>query len=65
VLEASVKLRDWYMRLGEYKKAGLVKTGLGRRVLEGGAFQLVKAETTGPDKDRITPRITETAKLLF
>ncbi|MDR1308004.1 MAG: TrkH family potassium uptake protein [Treponema sp.] len=30
-----------------------------------GGFQLVKAETTGPDKDRITPKITETAKLLW
>jgi transposase len=33
VLEASVKLRDWYLRLTEYKKAGLVRTGLRRRVL--------------------------------
>ncbi|MDR1286333.1 MAG: transposase [Treponema sp.] len=33
VLKAGVKLRDWYMRLSEYKKAGLVRTGLRRRVL--------------------------------
>jgi trk system potassium uptake protein TrkH len=30
-----------------------------------GGFQLVKAETTGPEKERITPRITATAKLLW
>jgi transposase len=33
VLTASVKLRGWYMRLSEYKKAGLVRTGLRRRIL--------------------------------
>jgi hypothetical protein len=32
-LEASVKLRDWYMKLSEYKKAGVVWTGLRRRIL--------------------------------
>jgi trk system potassium uptake protein TrkH len=30
-----------------------------------GGFQLLKAETTGPDKERITPKITGTAKLLW
>jgi trk system potassium uptake protein TrkH len=30
-----------------------------------GAFRLVKAETTGPEKDRLTPRIAETAKILI
>lgn len=30
-----------------------------------GGFQLVKAETTGPDKDRITPKMTESAKVLW
>ncbi|MDR2182246.1 MAG: TrkH family potassium uptake protein [Treponema sp.] len=30
-----------------------------------GGFRLIKAETTGPEKDRITPKITETAKLLW
>ncbi|MDR0709285.1 MAG: TrkH family potassium uptake protein, partial [Spirochaetaceae bacterium] len=30
-----------------------------------GGFQILKAETPGPDKDRITPKITETAKLLW
>jgi transposase len=33
VMNASVKLRRWYERLCEYKKAGLVRTGLRRRVL--------------------------------
>ena len=33
VLAASPKLRQWYDRLCEYKKAGLVRTGLRRRVL--------------------------------
>jgi hypothetical protein len=27
-----MKLRNWYDRLSEYKKAGLVRTGLRRRV---------------------------------
>ena len=30
-----------------------------------GGFQLLKAEVPGPDKERITPKITETAKLLW
>ncbi|MFP3090787.1 TrkH family potassium uptake protein [Treponema sp. TIM-1] len=30
-----------------------------------GGFQLVKAETTGPEKEKITPKITETAKILW
>jgi trk system potassium uptake protein TrkH len=30
-----------------------------------GAMQLYKAETPGPDKDRITPRIRQTAKILW
>ncbi|MFP3041652.1 TrkH family potassium uptake protein [Treponema primitia] len=30
-----------------------------------GSFQLVKAEAPGTDKERITPRITDTAKLLW
>jgi hypothetical protein len=32
-MNASGKLRKWYERLCEYKKAGLVRTGLRRRVL--------------------------------
>jgi trk system potassium uptake protein TrkH len=30
-----------------------------------GGFQLVKAETPGPEKDRITPKIAATAKILW
>jgi trk system potassium uptake protein TrkH len=30
-----------------------------------GGFQLLKAEAPGPDKERITPKITETAKILW
>ncbi|MDR0451744.1 MAG: TrkH family potassium uptake protein [Treponema sp.] len=30
-----------------------------------GAFQLVKAEAPGPDKERITPKIAHTAKILW
>jgi transposase len=33
VMSGSLKLRKWYERLCEYKKAGLVRTGLRRRVL--------------------------------
>jgi hypothetical protein len=41
VLDASLKLRRWYDRLSEYKKAGLVRTGLRRRVLAE-LFQMLK-----------------------
>jgi transposase len=44
VLEASVKLRDRYLRLSEYKKAGLVRTGLRRRVLAEICQMLKKGE---------------------
>jgi trk system potassium uptake protein TrkH len=30
-----------------------------------GGFQLIKAETTGPEKEKITAKITETAKILW
>jgi hypothetical protein len=39
-LEASVKPREWYMRLSEYKKAGVVRTGLRRIVTE--IYQMLK-----------------------
>jgi transposase len=41
VLDSSVKLRKWYDRLTEYKKAGLVRTGLRRRVFAE-IFQMLK-----------------------
>lgn len=34
-------------------------------VLGVGGFQLIKAETTGPEKGKITPKITVTAKILW
>ncbi|WP_245535060.1 TrkH family potassium uptake protein [Leadbettera azotonutricia] len=34
-------------------------------VLGVGGFQLIKAETPGPEKEKITPKITVTAKLIF
>ena len=34
-------------------------------ILGVGGFKLIKAETTGPEKDKITPKITETAKILW
>jgi len=33
--------------------------------LGAGGFQLIKAEAPGPDQERITPKITETAKILW
>ena len=30
-----------------------------------GGFQLIKAETTGPEKGKVTARITTTAKILW
>jgi transposase len=41
VLDASEKLRRWYDRLAEYKKPGLVRTGLRRRVFAE-IYQLLK-----------------------
>jgi transposase len=41
VLNASKKLRIWYDRLSEYKKDGLVRTGLRRRVFAG-IYQMLK-----------------------
>lgn len=41
VLSASPKLNNWYERLKQYKKAGLVRTGLRRRVFAE-IFQMLK-----------------------
>jgi transposase len=41
ILDSSLKLRRWYDRLSEYKKAGLVRTGLRRRVFAE-IFQMLK-----------------------
>ena len=34
-------------------------------ILGVGGFQLIKAETPGPEKEKLTPRITEAAKILW
>jgi len=41
VLDANPKLDKWYTRLTQYKKAGLVRTGLRRRVFAE-IFQMLK-----------------------
>jgi hypothetical protein len=41
VLDASKKLNAWYTRLTEYKKKGLVRTGLRRRIFAE-IFQMLK-----------------------
>jgi hypothetical protein len=43
-LHASLKLRKWHGRLSEYKKAGLARTGLRRRVLAELCQMLKKGE---------------------
>jgi len=43
ILKSSSKLRRWYERLCEYKKPGLVRTGLRRRVLAE-IYQMLKKE---------------------
>jgi hypothetical protein len=43
ILDSSLKLRAWYERLSEYKRAGLVRTGLRRRVLAE-IFQMLKKQ---------------------
>jgi transposase len=50
VLSASLKLRKWYNRLSEYKKAGLVRTGLRRRVLAE-LYQMLKKGEYHYDRD--------------
>jgi transposase len=43
ILDSSLKLRRWHDRLSEYKKAGLVRTGLRRRVFAE-IFQTLKKQ---------------------
>jgi transposase len=50
VMDSSGKLRRWYERLCEYKKAGLVRTGLRRRVLAE-LYQMLKKEEYHYDRD--------------
>jgi transposase len=65
ILEASVKLREWYMRLSEYKKAGLVRTGLRRRVLAEIYQMLKKGEYHyGRDAAKHEAKMAQYKKLL-
>jgi transposase len=50
VMDSSGKLRRWYERLCEYKKAGLVRTGLRRRVLAE-LYQMLKKGEYHYDRD--------------
>jgi hypothetical protein len=43
ILDCSLKLRGWYERLSRYKMAGLVRTGLRRRVFAE-IFQMLKKQ---------------------
>jgi hypothetical protein len=43
VLKSSPKLSDWYTRLTQYKKPGLVRTGLRRRVFAE-IYQMLKKQ---------------------
>ncbi|MDR2659520.1 MAG: IS110 family transposase, partial [Spirochaetaceae bacterium] len=43
ILDCSLKLRRWYQRLTRYKRAGLVRTGLRRRVFAE-IFQMLKKQ---------------------
>jgi transposase len=52
ILDSSAKLRDWYLRLTEHKKAGLVRTGLRRRVLTE-IFQMLKKGEYHYGRDRL------------
>jgi hypothetical protein len=64
-LEASVKLREWYIRLSEYKKAGVVRTGLRRRILTEIYQMLKKGEYHyGRDAAKHGAKMTAYKKLL-
>jgi hypothetical protein len=52
VLNASKKLKTWYDRLSEYKKAGLVRTGLRRRVFAE-IYQMLKKREYHYDMDAL------------
>jgi hypothetical protein len=45
-----MQLRKWYDRLSGYKRAGLVRTGLRRRVF-GEIYQMLKKQEYHYDKD--------------
>jgi hypothetical protein len=66
VLRASVKPRKWYERVCEYKKAGLVGTGLRRRVLVEIYQMLKKGEYHyGRDEKNHEARMNQYRRLLI
>ncbi len=56
----------WRMQMHWLGGMGIVALTVAILPLIGvGGFQLIKAETTGPEKGKITPKITMTAKILW
>ncbi len=56
----------WRMQMHWLGGMGIVALTVALLPLIGvGGFQLIKAETTGPEKGKITPKITTTAKILW
>jgi len=56
----------WRMQMHWLGGMGIVALTVALLPLLGvGGFQLIKAETTGPEKGKITPKITNTAKILW
>ncbi len=56
----------WRMQMHWLGGMGIVALTVALLPLLGvGGFQLIKAETTGPEKGKITPKITMTAKILW
>ncbi|MCQ2580042.1 MAG: TrkH family potassium uptake protein [Treponemataceae bacterium] len=56
----------WRMQMHWLGGMGIVVLTVALLPLLGvGGFQLIKAETTGPDKGKITPKIATTAKILW
>jgi transposase len=64
VLDSSLKLRRWYERLCEYKKAGLVRTGLRRRVLAEIYQMLKKGDHYARDAKKHEAKLAAYKKLL-
>jgi len=65
ILDASPKLNKWYVRLSRYKKAGLVRTGLRRRVFAEIYQMLKKGEYHyGREADKHEAKLLQYKKLL-
>jgi hypothetical protein len=65
VLAASEKLNRWYTRLTRYKKAGLVRTGLRRRVFAEMYQMLKKGEYHyGRDAEKHEAKIRQYKRFL-